>query len=278
MPKLALQLHSSLQVRALCGGLVGASPERPGDDVGGLDASLGEADGDAPDLLDRPADEVWCLRASRIGFFGGVGALAWWRMTASMAKASMTSETCRCQPCQERVSLWSRPSSFLAVSNRGPRPAAAGPGWEAVLDCPAVPLDLDQDLDPGPGRAPGREEGELAIGDGTADQQAPRPQAGEVVAVFSGLEVGQLQVGPVVEPWTLGAIAGREAHPRRSGQCLGDLLCRAGHQRPVAPGGEGVRAVDAQHVAFAGPPQGGLDLAHAVDAVGRTHMNGTLAA
>ena len=26
----------------------------------------------------------------------------------------MTSETCRCQPCQERVSLWSRPSSFLA--------------------------------------------------------------------------------------------------------------------------------------------------------------------
>ena len=38
------------------------------------------------------------------------------RMVASMAKASMTSETWRCQPCQERVSLWSRPSSFFAVS------------------------------------------------------------------------------------------------------------------------------------------------------------------
>lgn len=37
-------------------------------------------------------------------------------MVASMAKASMTSETCRCHPCQERVSLWSRPSSFLAIS------------------------------------------------------------------------------------------------------------------------------------------------------------------
>jgi hypothetical protein len=40
-----------------------------------------------------------------------------WRIAASMAKATITSETCRCQPCQERVSLRSRPSSFLAVSN-----------------------------------------------------------------------------------------------------------------------------------------------------------------
>src|SRR3954453_357754 len=95
---------------------MGAPPERPGDDVGGVDASLREADGDAADFLDRPADEVWCLRASRSGIFGGVGALGWCRMTASMAKASITSETWRCQPCQERVSLWSRPSSVLAVS------------------------------------------------------------------------------------------------------------------------------------------------------------------
>ena len=29
-----------------------------------------------------------------------------------MAKASMTSETWRCQPCQERVSLWSSPFWF----------------------------------------------------------------------------------------------------------------------------------------------------------------------
>ena len=37
-------------------------------------------------------------------------------MAAIMAKASMTSDTWRCQPCHERVSLWSRPNSFLAVS------------------------------------------------------------------------------------------------------------------------------------------------------------------
>src|SRR3954468_9316528 len=70
-------------------------------------------------------------------------------------------------------------------------------GLEAVLDRPAASLDLDQRRYFGPGRAPGREEGELAVGDGTADQQAPRPQAGEAVAVLGGLEVGQLEVGPV---------------------------------------------------------------------------------
>jgi hypothetical protein len=42
---------------ALRGGLMGASPERPSDDMGGLDAALSEAHGDATDFLDRPADE-----------------------------------------------------------------------------------------------------------------------------------------------------------------------------------------------------------------------------
>ena len=112
----------------MCGGLMGPSPKRPGDDVGGLDASLGEADGDAAEFLDRPADEVWCLRASRLGIFGGVGALAWWWMTASMAKASITSETWRCQPCQLRVWLWSRPSSFLAVS----KPSSIAQRWPST--------------------------------------------------------------------------------------------------------------------------------------------------
>ena len=78
----------------MCSGLVGPSPERPGDDVGRLDALLGETDGDATEFLDRPADEVWCLRASRIGIFEGVGAFARRRITAGTAKASITSETC----------------------------------------------------------------------------------------------------------------------------------------------------------------------------------------
>src|SRR4051794_38567406 len=165
-------------------------------------------------------------------------------------------------------------------------------GLEAVLDRPAASLDLDQRRYFGPGRAPGREEGELAVGDGTADQQAPRPRAGEAVVVLGGLEVGQLQVGPVVEPRPFGPLAGREPRPRRCGQRPGDLLRRAGHRRLVAPGVEGVipavgspdgypavgltdstgpsrvteagmRAVDAEHVALASLAQRRLDLAHA---------------
>jgi hypothetical protein len=54
----ALQLRSLPDVGLSCGGLVGAPPERPGDDVSRLDPSLGQAHRHAPDLLDRPADQA----------------------------------------------------------------------------------------------------------------------------------------------------------------------------------------------------------------------------
>src|SRR3954454_13003598 len=95
---------------------MGAAPEGPRDDGGGADLALRQARGEPADFLYRPADQRWLLRIIPRLLFGGVGVLVWRRMAASMAKASMTSETWRCQPCQERVSLWSRPSSFLAVS------------------------------------------------------------------------------------------------------------------------------------------------------------------
>ena len=73
---------------------MGASPERPCDDVGGLDASSRETLGYAADFLDRPTNEV-------VGYLGvvldlvflGAGLLARCWMAAIMAKASMTSET-----------------------------------------------------------------------------------------------------------------------------------------------------------------------------------------
>src|SRR5512133_3307960 len=100
----------------LCGGLVSATPEGPGDDGDGFDLALRQACDNTADFLYRPADQRWILRIIVRLLFGGAGVLALRRMAASIAKASMTSETCRCQPCQERGSLWSRPSSFLAVS------------------------------------------------------------------------------------------------------------------------------------------------------------------
>src|ERR687894_785443 len=100
----------------LGGGLVGAAPQGPGDDGGGFDLALPQARGNPADFLHRPAHQRRLLRIIVRLLFGSAGVLAWRRIAASIAKASMTSETCRCQPCQDRVSLWSRPSSFLAVS------------------------------------------------------------------------------------------------------------------------------------------------------------------
>src|SRR5450759_1810091 len=100
-----------------------------------------------------------------------------------MAKASMTSETWRCQPCQERVSLWSSPSSFLAVSK-------------------------------------------------------------------------------------LSSIAQRKTTPSRRSQPLRDLRSRAGDRRLAAPGPKMTVGVDAEHIALAGTPQGHLNIADAVNAVG----------
>src|SRR5215207_765952 len=93
-----------------------ASPGGPGNHDSWLDPVLLEACGDAADFLDRPAYQR-CSRASSFLFWGDVRVLARWRTTAIMAKASITSDTCRCQPCQERVSLCVRPNSVLAVSN-----------------------------------------------------------------------------------------------------------------------------------------------------------------
>src|SRR3954470_727535 len=100
----------------LRGGLMGAAPEGPCDNVGGLDLALRQAPSNSADFLHRPADQPRLLRIIRRLLFGGAGVLALRRMAASISKASMTSETCRCQPGRERVSLWSRPNSFLAVS------------------------------------------------------------------------------------------------------------------------------------------------------------------
>ena len=54
---LALQLRSAPDVGFSGCGLVSAAPERPGNDVSGLDAALGEPHRHAPDLLHRPADQ-----------------------------------------------------------------------------------------------------------------------------------------------------------------------------------------------------------------------------
>ena len=55
--ELALQLPFCFEVRPLSSGLVSSAPERPCNDVCGLDALSSEPDSDAADLLNRPTDQ-----------------------------------------------------------------------------------------------------------------------------------------------------------------------------------------------------------------------------
>jgi hypothetical protein len=54
---LALQLRFCFEMGATRFCLVGASPDRPRDDMGGSDAPLRELDRNTTDFLDRPADQ-----------------------------------------------------------------------------------------------------------------------------------------------------------------------------------------------------------------------------
>jgi hypothetical protein len=56
---LQLQWQARLYVSSSSFGLMGSSPQRPGDDVGGFDLLLSQPIGDAPDFLDRPADQLF---------------------------------------------------------------------------------------------------------------------------------------------------------------------------------------------------------------------------
>ena len=80
--RLALQLHLCFEICTLemgptSLGLVSAPPQRPGDDASGLDAAVGELDGDAADFLDRPADQAGRFCGSGGSVFLSGTALAW---------------------------------------------------------------------------------------------------------------------------------------------------------------------------------------------------------
>jgi hypothetical protein len=67
---LVLQLRSAFDVSVLCRGLMSAPPEGPCNDVSRANAALRETHCDAPDLLNRPADQL-ALWRTRLRLFGG---------------------------------------------------------------------------------------------------------------------------------------------------------------------------------------------------------------
>lgn len=81
-------------------------------------------------------------------------------------------------------------------------------GLKAVLDGPAMPFHTDKSFDGRAGRAPSCEEGKVITGDVAADQQASGPCPGCAIDIFVGFEVGEFEIGPVVEAFAFGALNG----------------------------------------------------------------------
>lgn len=72
-------------------------------------------------------------------------------------------------------------------------------GLEAVFDRPAMAFHRHQLFHGRALGAPGREEGQIAIGDVAADQEAARPFAGKGLAIFSAIQIGQFDIGPAMQ-------------------------------------------------------------------------------
>src|SRR5271154_1946687 len=76
---------------------------------------------------------------------------------------------------------------------------------EAFLNPPTGSFHTDQSVDRRAVRTPGGEIGAFTIGDTASDQQTARPQARSGGIEVFGIEIGQRTIGPVVEPFSLGA-------------------------------------------------------------------------
>ncbi len=113
-------------------------------------------------------------------------------------------------------------------------------GLEAVLDRPAMPFHLHQRLDGCVEWTPGREEGEITVGDIAADQQPARPDARERRIKITSIEIGQFEIGPIVQSCAFGPVARRQASPALFGQGLGDVLGRSGDGQRFIPRAKGM--------------------------------------
>lgn len=74
-------------------------------------------------------------------------------------------------------------------------------------------FDGDQRFNRCSRRAPGGEEGEVAVGDAPPDQQAARPQTIICAAELLALEIGQFEIAPIMQPRSFGSGSCRQALP-----------------------------------------------------------------
>src|ERR1700681_4229449 len=86
-------------------------------------------------------------------------------------------------------------------------------GFKTVLDRPAMAFDRDQRFDGCSCRAPSGEEGEVIIGDATTDQKTAWPKSVICAVELSGIEIGQFEIAPIMQPWSFGSVPCRQAFP-----------------------------------------------------------------
>src|SRR5450631_2167367 len=86
-------------------------------------------------------------------------------------------------------------------------------GLKAVLDRPPMAFDRHQRFDGCSSWTPGGEEGEIAIGDMTTDQQTSCPKTMICAVKFFDLEIGQFEIAPIVQPRSFGSGPCRQAFP-----------------------------------------------------------------
>src|SRR6202030_1614424 len=130
-------------------------------------------------------------RGSAFGFF-------WRRRIGAMADHRHHGEG---EHHHGNVAMPAMPGSALVVIE----PELVFRGFKAVLDRPSMAFDRDQRFNGCSRWAPGGEEGEVTIGDAATDQQTARPQTIICIVELPGIEVGQFEITPIVQPRPFGS-------------------------------------------------------------------------
>src|SRR5450631_1987951 len=164
---------------------------------------------------------------------------------------------------QRNVAMPPMPGSALVVIE----PELVFRGLKTVLDRPAMAFDRHQRFDGCCRWTPGGEEGEIAIGDMTTDEQTACPKTMICAVKFFAPEIGQFEIAPIVQPRSFGSGPCREAFPIGRAPRPGDVRGLAGDWPPLAPGLKHMSAADPEYIAFSCPSQLLFDIANTVDSI-----------
>src|SRR5258705_3498246 len=164
---------------------------------------------------------------------------------------------------QGDVAMPPMPGSALVVIE----PELVFRGLKTVLDRPPMAFDRHQCFDGCSCWTPGGEEGEIAIGDMTADQQTAGPQTLICAVEFFDLKIGQFEITPVMQPRSFGSGSCRQTFPVGRAPRPGDVGGLAGDGSLLAPGLKHMSTADPEYIAFACPAQLLFDIANTVDGV-----------